>query len=97
MKRFFLLTAVVLTGCSDNVAAPQQDSILLFRDGEVKKSPVVKFGVYCTAAWYQSIEHLLLNSDGTSKNRPFEYKWSLREFRSDEDKQWFASNCKEPI
>lgn len=84
----------VLTSCTDNLKI--SDSVILIRDDQAKKSEVNKMGAYCSAAFYRSIENLLLHKDGTINDGPWHYKWTIGEYRSDQDKAWFDANCKEP-
>ncbi len=92
-KYLILLLTLIMAGCSDNVKETN-DSVILYRDGQFKKSVVTKFGVYCTVAWYESIENLYITPEGTAIDGPFNYKWTLSQFGSDEDKAWYAKNCK---
>lgn len=103
MKYLILALALLVSGCNETVSVPNKtdvsnktDTVILYRDGEAKRSEVTKFGVYCAVAWYKSIENLLLRRNGTITNRPFQYQWSLKEFGNEEDLIWFDKNCKEP-
>lgn len=72
------------------------DTIVMYRNGEFKKAKVIKFGVYCTASWYSyATDNVYLKSNGTATNGPWDYKWTLLEFNSEQDKLWYNKNCKE--
>ncbi len=73
----------------------EANTIILQKNGELKKSEVRKFGVYCTAGWYRTIDNFYLKSDGTASDGPFNYRWTLHEFNSEQDKFWFNKNCKD--
>lgn len=89
------ILCLILAACADNQVKETQDSVILYRNGEFKKSPVKMFGVYCTVAWYKTLDDIYIKSDGTTKDGPFEYKWTLNEFEQDADKIWFDKTCKE--
>lgn len=98
MKNFKYLILIVLLGltaCGDDKITTTNDMILLYRKGEFKKAEVRKTGVYCTTAWYKSIDNFALKRDGTATDGGFEYRWTLAEFGNPLDQKWFDKNCKE--
>lgn len=86
---------VLLIYTLNNTIVPLSETIILQRNGELKKAEVRKLGVYCTASWYRTLDNFYLNPDGTAKDGPFSYRWTLHEFNSEQDKIWFNKNCKE--
>lgn len=94
MKYKYIMPLLLLLSACNNISS--NDTVILYRKGEVKKSEVTKIGVYCGVSWYKYLEQLLLRDDGTVYNPPFEYKWTLFEFNSEQDKIWFKANCKQP-
>ncbi len=103
MKKFWWIpgTVIVILGSwyfafKNNQVEETYDTVILYRSGEFKKAIVTKYGVYCSASWYKyATDHVYLKPDGTAKNGPFDYKWTLLEFNSDADKIWYDKNCKE--
>lgn len=94
MKKYLILFFLLLTSCANQVKETS-DSVILYKDGDFRKSEVIMYGVYCTAGWYKTLDHLYLKSNGTIDDGPFHYTWTLNEFNSEADKIWYAKTCKE--
>lgn len=94
MKRLTMLFLLLLPACSPQVNETP-DTVILINRGEMKISPVKKFGVYCTASWYRSFGDTVLRPDGTAVSGPFDYRWTLNEAGAEADKIWYGKTCKE--
>lgn len=75
-KCLIVLASLILSGCGEILPdVPGTPQVILIRDGQMETSGVYKFGGYCWVAWYHGIEHIILKSDGTANDPPFQYRW----------------------
>lgn len=74
-------------------------TVVLYRDGQAKKSDVRRIGSRCWVSWHAGIEKVLLRGDGTARDATIDYRWTLDRPGPDDpvgDRRWFSLNCTEP-
>lgn len=102
-KIIFLATCLLIMGCDDDGAGTFEKPVghvILYRDGQAKKSPVYNIGSRCWVSWYDGIEKVLIHGNGTAFDTPFSYRWTLDRKGPDDtaaDAMWFKNNCAEPL
>jgi hypothetical protein len=94
MRRFiFLVGALLLAGCND----PSKDQVIVMRGGMMKLSNVSKYGPYCYLSWYDGIDAVLMNSDGTAHDDNLNYRWEPLAYaeRDNVKALWDRNKCED--
>lgn len=97
MKRIAVIAlALCVSGCLPERSV---ETVILMRKGQFRTSDVKKVGEWCWAAWYKTIDKILMRGDLTAVDGPWTYRWTLHRAGPDDptaDRIWFKQNCAEP-